>query len=475
MITYQNENKEVTRKADIRATLWKRGALSYKLHSAQRIIDTAFEASPSTLFVGNCSRQWGKSYWAVTKCVAFAASHPKAQIRYGSPFQEDLLKFIIPAFDKILEDAPSTYKGRYLKAGNRYVFPNGSVIYLVGVDKNPDGLRGNTLDLVVLDEVGFMSNLDYIYKSILVPATMHRPNARIIMISTPPSTPAHEFADYVQKAQIEGGYAEFDIYQNPRIDQATISRLIKESGGEDSTTWQREYLCKFVTDSNLQIIPEWRDDFVHDLKRDEFFGYYHRYVAMDLGRIDKTAIIFGHYDFKKAALVLEDEVEMVGAAWTTQTLVKELKEKELELWGEGRPYRRISDNNNPHLIIDLASLHNINFIETTKESLEAMVNELRLLVAQGRILVNPRCKMLIGCLKYGVWDEKRKEFARSKTYGHFDMLAALIYLIRNLDKSTNPIPATHGFEPHRSYLGHVEGRLSGNAKTLQDVFKLTRK
>jgi hypothetical protein len=33
--------------------------------------------------------------------------------------------------------------------------------------------------------------------------------------------------------------------------------------------------------------------------------------------------------------------------------------KELALWGEFKAFRRVSDNNNPHLLTDLASLHNI--------------------------------------------------------------------------------------------------------------------
>jgi hypothetical protein len=53
--------------------------------------------------------------------------------------------------------------------------------------------------------------------------------------------------------------------------------------------------------------------------------------------------------------------------------------------------------------------------------------------------------VLIDSLKYGLWNEKRSEFARSKTLGHFDAIAALMYLIRNIDEATNPIPVKLGF------------------------------
>ena len=80
------------------------------------------------------------------------------------------------------------------------------------------------------------------------------------------------------------------------------------------------------------------------------------------------------------------------------------------------------------------------------------------MVADGRIVVHPRCTQLLGCLKYGVFNNKRSEFARSNVYGHYDHLAALIYLVRNLSTHSNPIPADHGFENHTSWLGNIKDR-----------------
>lgn len=221
--------------------LWLRGNLSWKHHAAQKALDETFRNAQGQLFVGNCSRQWGKSYWAVTKAIEVCLKNPKSQVRYGAAFQSDLVDFIIPAFEKIIDDAPASVKPR--KVGNFYVFPNGSRIKLVGLDKNPNGLRGNTLDLIIIDECGFVGNLDYIYKSVIIPATLHRPNCKIIFISTPPSTPAHAFVDYVQKAESEGSYVKLDIFSNPLITPDDIDRMAKEMGGRDSTTFRRECLC----------------------------------------------------------------------------------------------------------------------------------------------------------------------------------------------------------------------------------------
>ncbi len=463
---------------------WYRNSLDWKLHDAQKVLEKVFRESTGQLFVGNCSRQWGKSYWAVKKAVETARSGPKKQIRYGAAFQSDLEEFIIPAFDKILDDCPEDIKPKFSSQKSTYIFPNGSRIKLVGLDRKPNGLRGNTLDMIIIDECGFVTNLDYLYKSVIIPSTLHRPNCRIIFISTPPSTPAHPFVDYVQKAEKEGGYVKLDIHTNPLITPDAIKRMEDELGGRDSTSFRRECLCEFVTDSDLAIIPEWKDEYVEEIPRDEYFPYYDKYTAMDLGVKDLTAKIYAYYDFKRATLVIEDEGEMNGPQMNTQILVGAIREKEKALWGDfpsvvqgrGVPYRRIADNNWPLMIADLSTIHNLTFIPTDKDNLETMINELRLLVQSGRLKVHPRCKKLIGCLKYGVWNDKKKAFARSSVYGHFDHLAALVYLARNIVTGTNPIPADFGFQNHTAWLGHIKDKTkaSANAQTISKTLTPNR-
>lgn len=455
--------------------LWKRGTLDWKLHAGQMKIRDALHRSKGKLFVGNCARQFGKSTEMISECIELALKKKRARIKYATALLTDLTEFILPNFEMLIEDCPTDIKPIYKSQKTKWVFHNGSEIKLVGLDKNPNGLRGNTIDMIVIDECGFVDNLDYLYKSVLVPATTHRPDAKIIMISTPSETPAHAFQEYAQRAELEGNFVKLDVYQNPMLTPERIEELKIEAGGEDSTTWKREYLCQFVTDSDSAVIRDWDDKYVVARERDDFFKFYHLYASMDMGRKHKTALIFGYYDFRRATLVIEDEHEMKGTSWTTKTVKEEVLEKEKNLFGERKLYRRIADNNNPQMIQDLNSLYDIYFIETSKDSLEAMVNELRLMVAAGRIEIHPRCKMMIGCIKYGVWDKKRKKFAESKVYGHFDHLAALIYLVRNLDKHCNPVPPTYGLDV-RNAVVKTKSNVPQNAKAIGQIFnKPTRK
>lgn len=449
---------------------WDRGLLDYKFHRGQIVIDSAVNSRPQgKLYVVNVARQFGKSYWAVVKSIKKAIQKKKAVIKIGTAFLSDLEEFILPAFDKILEDCPENQRPRYIAQKSKFVFPNGSQIKLIGLDKKPNGLRGNTIDLMIIDECGFVANLDYIYKSIIVPATIHRPDAEIILISTPPATPDHPFSHYCQRAESEGCYSHFTIYDNPMVTPDMIIELIKESGGEDSITWKREYLAQNIIDTNLAIVQEWDDKYSQVVEKDQYFEFYHKYEAMDLGVKDFTAVLYGYYDFKQAKLIVEDEVTMNGPSMTTIKLKDAIIAKEKELYPDGKIYRRISDNNNLMLIQDLGYLHGLHFIPTGKDELEAMVNELRIMVGQGKIIINPKCKKLIGCLKYGIWDNKRKAFSRSQVYGHFDHLAALIYLVRNLDKNTNPIPFNYKISEQTHQVIEIKPETS-NQKAIKQLF-----
>lgn len=501
---YMNTLAVKPTKEQIEREFWHRGNLDFKLHDGQKLIDKTLQNLKGQLIVLNCSRQFGKTYWGVSKAIGLAIRKKNARIRIGTAFLTDLTELIIPAFDTILDDCPESIKPKYKVQGSKYVFPNGSEIKLVGLDKSPNGLRGNSLDLILLEEAGFISNLDYIYTSVIVPTTTHRPECKIILISTPPSTPAHPFADtYVPRAELEGSYASFTIFDNPMLGPETILRLMNETGcviPKDgtaygvieeilktkkvvfpeswviSTSFKREYLSQFILDDDLALVREWsasNDVYIQEVKRDEYYPYYHKLVGMDMGRKDHTALIFGYYDFKRAALIIEDELTMYGPGWTTITLKDAIKAKELELWTEDmKAFRRVADTNNPGLLTDLSSLHNLFFMPVKKEaSLEQMVNRVREWVKQGRIIIHPRCKMLIGCLKYGIWDKKRQEFARSKIYGHFDHFAALQYLLIHTPSTTNPIPATHGHANHRSWLGNIDKTgASKNAQTINKLF-----
>jgi len=416
---------------------WNLNRIDYLLHPGQDVINEAYQKVENKLFVANCARRFGKTFWIAVISLKVARSKPLARVKIASAFLKDVEEYIVPTFDIVMESMPDDIRPIYLESKKKYVFDNGSEIQIVGLDRSPNGGRGNYCDLYIFDEAGFIKNLSYIYSSIVVPMTMYREGARVIMISTPPKTPDHDFIDFIIKAKRENAYVELDIFKNPMVTKEIADEYKRECLTE--TDWLREYMCQIVTDKTSAIIPEMSNLNYTRISKDENYSKYHKYVSMDLGVRDLNVTLFAYYDFLRAKLVIEREHVMSGPEMTTPKLHAEISSIEKELWNGETPYKRVADNNNPLLLLDLGSIHGMFFHSTSKDSLHAMVNNLRVWIANNRIEIDESCKFLIDSLNFGVWNDQRTEFARSKSLGHYDAIASIMYLVRNVDEQTNPV------------------------------------
>lgn len=429
---------------EIEHILFRRGVLTHKLHAGQLVIEKSFNRVNGKLFVADCSRQLGKSTWAAFKAVETAIRRPNSRIRVATAFLTDLEQFIVPAFEFVLDGGPEDVTPKFLSQKKEYLFPNGSKIRLVGLDRKPNGLRGNRLDLVILDEAGYIARLDYLYRYVLIPATTHVPHAKILMLSTQPESPDHDFVSFCDKAETESAYVKLTIHDNPLLDREAIDKLAEECGGYESTAFRREYLCERIVEEGRAIVPEFKASLhVATHTPGPYHHFWHRIESLDSGVRDQTACLFGFYDFLRAKLVIEGEFYLQGEAVTTKAIAHNVMKTEAEL-GYNRIYRRIADNDNLILVQDLDSDYNLNFFPTNKDELVAMVNKVRLWMQAGRIEIHPRCTHLIGSLKAGIWNKTKSEFDRSPKYGHYDAIAALVYMVRNVPDNDNPVPIGYG-------------------------------
>ena len=464
--------------ADIISESWRRGKLMWKLYKHQRPIYEALWGAIDNdgvlKYVVNCSRRFGKTTILCLVAIEYSLRFPNSQVRFAAPTAKSLRKIIHPIFVMLMKDCPEHLKPSYKSQDDVFTFPNGSQIHLSGADNgHEENLRGTVSNLNLVDEAGSMDKLNYIVKSILTPQTL-TVKGTTILASTPSVSPDHDYYYLYRECLEDNCVSEFTIYDNKSLTEETLEVYKKEAGGENSTTFQREYLVKFVTDSEQSIIPEWKDDYCREAVHDEYFDYYYRYVSLDTGVRDFTAALFGYYDFRNAVLYVEDEYTINGPEMTTDVLAVGIREKEQEVWGELPVAKRIADNNNLILVQDLTRLHNLPFRPTNKSTLEAMVNQVRVMVKEGRVVIHPRCERLLGCVKYGVWKQNsgRMEFGRSKKYGHYDHLAALVYLIRNIDTHTNPIPAMHNISLDTHWVPpEILNTTQGSAKAIGSIFK----
>jgi hypothetical protein len=131
---------------------------------------------------------------------------------------------------------------------------------------------------------------------------------------------------------------------------------------------------------------------------------------------------------------------------STSDIASEIARKERSLWSNQEPYARVSDVD-PRLIADLWQLHRIQFRASEKQDSLGAINLVRNMIQAREIEISPRCVHLIRQMKNAIWNNKATDFARagSKTPdGHFDLVAALKYLCRGINRHHNPFPEGYG-------------------------------
>lgn len=399
----------------------------------------------------------GKSTTLAVLSIEMAIKNPKFHIHFASPFQNQVKEYLIPIFNQILEDCPEDL--RPIWKNNKYVFKNGSFIKLCGCNNRQyDNMRGNKSDLFIIDEARDVDDLETVVRDLALPQLLSskNPNKKVILGSTPPSTPDHPFKKYAERAQASGAYDYHTIHEGWYTPEQ-LEPFIKESGGVESTTWKREYLALFVTDERLQIFPEFKKEFVQEVPKDDYFKFYYLIEGMDIGYRDMTAWLGGYYNWKLGKTIIEYEYSIRENDFTTEVLAKDIlaiENSEYTKLNQTR-IKRISDNNNLNLLADLRRLHGLAFTPVVKnkerQGKEWMVNQTREAFKSGNIIIHPRCTKLIASLEFGIWKDGHSEFARSEDLGHYDFLDALIYMMAQLVpslKNINPIPALYQLDLH---------------------------
>lgn len=420
--------------------LWRRGHVApWYLRVHQHSLYEMLVETVRDIVVPNISRRFGKSTTCVVYCIE-QALYKKQDIRYATAFLTDLQGFIKPIFDSVLSSCPDELRPVYKESKKTYFFPStGATIKLVGLDKNPNGIRGNAVDILIIDEAAFVDKLEYLYKSIIVPATADR-QFKIIFPSTPPMNPDHFWSlNLIPKAISRGTYLEFTLDDNTHLDEKEKERLLDEVGGKDSPTAQREFYCKIIRDPESIVIPEYSvEKHVKKLTPPQFVS---PMTFLDFGgSMDKHGILICYWDFERAKFCVYREILLPKNTGTGKIIKDTVKIEENSF---GKELRRFGDAPE-QLRIDLsiAGFH-CSAPKKEKGSLEANISAVRIGFTHDTIEIDEQCTMLQKTLEFGEWLPTRKDWKRTEELGHLDLLAALLYAYKHIDKS-NPIPAHIG-------------------------------
>ena len=445
------------RQADLRAA-WQDGEISHQLTPGQMEIYDAlrvWEERPYTErgreFVLDCARRFGKSVilliWLIENCIR----RPRSRYLYIGPERKQIEDIQLPLIAHILSECPPELRPKYNVGRRAYLFPNGSRLELYGLDKNPNGSRGGAIDGAALDECGFFRRLKYLLQSVLKQQLMGRIWANLLLASTPPDTPAHPWTtDVCARALARGAYVKKVIWEALQYPVEEIASFVADAGGWGDPTCRREYGCEHIADAEKVCIPEYAG-VAHEIVRAvETPAWRHCYTTLDPGWHDLVAALFGYAHFELAKLIVEDELAEVKM--NSAKLAAAIRAKEHALWGDlkcvrsngelsAQPYRRYSDRD-PRLLGDLREIHDLPFRRAEKDTPVQAVNQLRVAISAGQIWIHPRCVRLQAHLAAAIWkNEQHKAFAwQGGVFGHFDLVACLLYMWRNVDLSRNPAP-----------------------------------
>lgn len=473
------EKKPRLSKLAAKHELWRKGNLTWKLDKNQKELYDMFNNSSHRVQTWLLARRSGKSYALCVLAAEQCIKHPNSIVKFLAPTKLQINTILRGLMREILIDCPEEIKPEFSARDYVYYFKNGSEMQLAGSESgHAEKLRGGSSHIAIVDEAGDVTDLDNVIKSILLPTTLTT-RGKVLLAGTPPKNPDHDFVKFIEEAELRGSLVKKIVDDNPRLSKELIKEIEDELGGRDSEAFRREMLCELIKDTSTAVIPEFNEKIKKEIVKDwPRPPYFDAYVAMDLGTIDLTFLVFGYYDFRAAKVIIEDELclDFTKPDMNLKRLSEMIKDKENNLYFNAitnevkAPYMRVSDIDYMAVKeISLASNKQINFTFTQKDNKDAQINALRTLIGSKNIIINPRCVNLIRHLDNVKWASSKNKtaFGRSPDNGHYDGVDALIYFVRSIVYSKNPYPATYNLQMENTYFRDQKKITSNN---LEEVY-----
>ena len=460
---------------------WRRGNLRHLLDSNQQGMYDAIKANSQKQFVIEAARKIGKSYMLGVMAFELALRNPGKRINYVAPTGKEAHEIALPVMGEIRELAPADCKPEWKQQDGHWMFPNRAFINLGGADDQAAADRNRGPESVgnIVDEAGFVPVLGYLIDSVLAPQTLQT-GGPMWLASTPPFTPGHDFATLADTAALKGAYLNRNIYTHGRMSREQIDSYLTsraEARGmtleqyKRTTDYRREYGAERVIEESLAIIPEWplvKGTVVVEKKSEDWFDLY---ISMDPGTADNTGILYAESLFRENALYIQHESLLHGAnsATITEEITRTLTEKfpkqnypnrdGFPIPGVIRPYSAVVDATTALVIRDLYMQHAQGHKELEFGLAEKMIgqggrdandNLVRIELQAGRIFINPRCANLIRQIANAIRAKPGGDMIRTVRDGHFDLVAALRYLVRDWvsKRGHNPCPEGFGYDRH---------------------------
>lgn len=422
---------------------WERGDLTYKLWPQQlpiynQIRELADDVDEAVVL---CARQFGKSFMGVGLAVEDCIRFDDKCILVIGPTLKQTREIVAPRLRRIAADAPKGVIRPSKSEGKWYI--GTSELVIGGMDINSSSQRGKTVQNVYIEEIVESKPDDYLeaLRSDIGPALTHSENGKIIYLTTLPKIPDHPFiTDTMARAEMNGSLYIYTIDDNKALTSAQYDACVRRAGGKHTDDFKREYLCQIIRDRSVVIIP----DFDKRLDVEEFTVPHvmNHEIYTDWGGVrDMTVSLLMGYDFLRGMDLVIDEL-----AWHPNTPTDVIVKEWASAWGK-IPVKNHYIDAPGQLQVDLRDTHKISFQTPNKQDWESSVNHLANRFTARKIKIHPSCKLTKQTCQSGTFNKHRTDFERSHALGHMDAIAALMYGIRHLDRTSpySPQSTQHDF------------------------------
>lgn len=410
----------------------------------------------------NNHRAWGKSWFLCMLGIERCIKYPGQEVRFAAPSFSQCEEIVEPNIDKIKNNLyrPDSVKIEkhfdYYEITNLYNAnwkkerdPRPSFLRIIGCRERADSHRGKRSHMVLMDECRDIDDFDYVARVIFGPHFATMENPYYVMSTTPPETTEHPWVKVWREEAIrDGRYFECPVTNNPGWTAEDNERMKELFGDEDSIEWQREMLCKCISDPTRLVIPEFADICLSGRESDIVVNsyprpeMYHPMTCLDFGYQDYTAAVFCYIDWLHQLFIVEDEL------WVHRKNSAQLKnmieDKERQVFAGAYHQIQRHGDMTPQQQADLAEILGFVVIPVDKTERSVSIVALRDTFRRKRIrIVGSKCKNLIRQIKGGTYEKNLKDFNRHtgpESMGHLDLLAALIYAHRKAPWLADPYP-----------------------------------
>jgi hypothetical protein len=165
-----------------------------------------------------------------------------------------------------------------------------------------------------------------------------------------------------------------------------------------------------------------------------------------------------------------------GESITAGVIAAAIKDKTKKLWNNEGEIMYYCDSNNILIQNDMIIKYSLPFVATSKGRLKSqMVETVKDWIFDERVFFSPNAEFVLKCMTSAHWAKSGDEFARSKIYGHYDAMAAVVYLIRNIDEESDAVPKLLGLDPFTHFIDpHLKSDLTGQSAALGSIFTKRR-